>query len=195
MKITGREKKVIITGGAIVAAALIYFFADALLPSRAALSADVAAKKRTLVAQRELLGQEESYKTRIEQYRKRLEHDRTRLLPGDNPNVAGAELQRVLKDLADRAGVDITRKDFQREQRLQDNLMKVPVHIETQCNADQLIQFLAAVENYEKFLTVDELSIASYPMQRRYETRPSITVSGYIAAPPEVKPAAKAASQ
>ncbi len=194
MKITARERRVLIIGGAVVAAALIYYVADALLPNGATLAADVATKKRTLLAQRELLGQEENYKARVDQYRKRLEQDRSRLLPFDNPNVAGAELQKVLKDLADRNGVEINQRNFQREQKLQNNLIKVPVQVNIQCNPDQLVQFLAAIENYEKFLTVDELSITSFQMQKRYETRPAVTVSGYIPAPPEAaKPGDRAA--
>jgi hypothetical protein len=52
---------------------------------------------------------------------------------------------------------------------------------------------LAAIENYEKFLTLDELTINVYPIQRRYEIRPSMTVSGIFAAiesKGEEKPAA-----
>ncbi len=193
MRVSARERRVLIIGGAVVAAVLIYYVADALLPSRSTLAAEVANRKRTLLAERELLGQEASYKTRVEQYQKRLEQDRSRLLPGDNPNVAGAEVQRVLKELADRNGVEITQRNVQREKKL-DKLIKVPVQINMQCNADQLVQFLAAIENYDKFLTVDELSITSFPMQRRFETRPSITVSGFIAAPPEAPPGVKAAA-
>jgi Tfp pilus assembly protein PilO len=190
MKINAREKRVLIIGGVIVVAALVYFVADSLIPSRATLAADVAQKKRTLLAQRDLLGQEDSFKSRVQQYQKRLEQDRTRLLPGDNPNVAGAELQKVLKDLADRNGVEITQKNFQREQKLQNNLVKVPVQINIQCNPDQLVQFLAAIESYEKFLTLDELAVTSFKMQRRYEIRPSLTVSGFITGP-EAKPGEK----
>ncbi len=187
MKITPREKRVLIIGAAIVIGAIVYFAVDALIPSRAALAADVTAKKRTLLAERELLGQEGNYKAQIDRYVKRLEQDRSRLLPGDNPNVAGAELQKVLKDLADRNGVEITRKDFQREQKVQDNLIKVPVHIETQCDPDQMVKFLAAIESYDKFLTLDELSVTSFRMQKRYEIRPAFTVSGFIAGPPDAK--------
>ncbi len=187
MKITPREKRVLIVGAAIVIGAIVYFAVDALIPSRAALAADVTAKKRTLLAERELLGQEGNYKAQIDRYVKRLEQDRSRLLPGDNPNVAGAELQKVLKDLADRNGVEITRKDFQREQKVQDNLIKVPVHIETQCDPDQMVRFLAAIESYDKFLTLDELSVTSFRMQKRYEIRPAFTVSGFIASTPDAK--------
>ncbi len=183
MKMTARDKKAVAIGGAIVAAALIYYIADSVIPSRATLAADVATKKKTLLAERELLGQEESYKARVEQYRKRLTEDRTRLLPGDNSNIAGAELQKVLSDLAAKTGVEVIRKEVRPESKMQDNLVKVSVHIEINCLPDQLVQFLSAIENYDKFITLDELTVNSFKMQKRYEIRPMLTVSGYIASP------------
>ena len=130
MKMTARDKKVVSIGGAFVAAALIFYIADSIIPSRATLAADVATKRKTLLAERELLDQEESYKARVEQYRKRLAEDRKRLLPGDNANIASAELQKVLSDLATKNGVDVIRKEVRPESKVQDNLVKVSVHIE-----------------------------------------------------------------
>jgi len=187
VKITAREKKVLIGGSSIVVLGLIVYLALTLIPSRSDLGDAVRLKKTMLLKERETLGQEESYKLRVDQYRQRLGDDLKRLLPGDNPNVAAAELQKTLKDIADKNGVEIMRKDIQREQKIQDNLVKVSVRIETNCMPDQLVQFLSAVENYDKFLTVDLLAINSFKMQKRYEIRPSLTVSGYIMVP-ETKP-------
>ena len=68
-----------------------------------------------------------------------------------------------------------------------DNLTKVSANIDTNCTPDQLVQFLAAIENYPQFLTVDELNIMTIRLQKKSEIRPNITVAGYIAAPPESK--------
>jgi hypothetical protein len=51
---------------------------------------------------------------------------------------------------------------------------------------------LSAVENYDKFLTLDELTINGFRIQRRFEIRPAMTVSGIIAVA-ENAPAAKPA--
>jgi hypothetical protein len=116
----------------------------------------------------------------------------TRLLPGDSPNVAGAELQRILKDFADRSGVEITQKIPLPERKVQDAemLTKVSVSIQTNCDLDQLVAFLGAIESYEKLLKVEDLTIASFPIQKRYMIRPSLTVVGYISSR-ESKPAEK----
>ncbi len=192
MKVNPREKRFLIVGGILVGVMLIYYGAADLLPSPAKLAAEVAAKKRRLMDQRSLLSQEPNFKARVEQMKKRFDQDKSKLLTGDNPNVAGAALQSILKDLADQNSVEIIRKDIQREQKVQDGLVRIPVHIETTCNMDQLVQFLTAIENYDKHLVVDELMVTSYKMQKKTEIRPSFTVSGYILTEP--RPGEKAAA-
>jgi type II secretory pathway component PulM len=182
VKITSRERKFLIAGAAVCAISIIVYLAILFVPSRDELANEVRSKKTMLLREKEILDQEENYKARIEDYRKRLQADLAGLLPGDNPNVAAAELQKVLTDLAERNGVEIVRKDIQKEKKVQDNLTKVSVRIETNCVPDELVQFLAAIENYEKFLTLDLLAVNAFRMQKGYQIRPSITVSGYIMA-------------
>jgi type II secretory pathway component PulM len=192
MKVTAREKKFLIGGAAIALAGILFYFGETLVPNRAILAKQVEGQKRALLRQREMLNQEEFFKAKVLQYQRRLKQDYTLLMPGDNPSIAGAELQRILKSLADQNGVEIVRRDIQREQKLQNNLVKVAVRIETNCMPDQLVQFLSAVENYERFLTVDELAVTSFRIAKRWEIRPSITVAGLIAVA-ESKPAEKPA--
>jgi type II secretory pathway component PulM len=194
VKISGREKKFVFAGVAGVVLIGLYLFGDRMIPSGGDLEANLELKKKLLLKYRETVIDEELYKNRLEQYRQRLRQDQTRLLPGDSSSIAAAELQKVLTDLASQNGVEILRKDIQQEKKLQDNLVKISVKIETNCVLEQLVQFLAAVENYEKFLTVDELAITGYRAQRKYEIRPSILVSGLILGPETKTPQGRAAT-
>ena len=180
MKINAREKRIIAIGICIAAAVMIYYAATLLLPNRESLSQDVSLKKRMLLKQRETLTREEVYKKRIDQYRARVEKEIRLLLPGDNPNVAGAELQKILKDFADQSGVEITQKNILPEKKVQDLLTKVSVRIDTNCNLEQLVQFMTAIESYEKYLKIDECMINGFRLQRRFAIRPSLTIAGYI---------------
>lgn len=187
MKLSTRERYFVYGGiGVAILVGLIYS-GDSLIPDADDISASLENKKRLLVKSREMLQEEAAYKAKLEQYKERLQVLQRGFLQGDNPSIAGAELQKVLADIAARIGVDISRKDIQKEQKLEDNLTKISVKIETNCQPDQLVQFIAAVQNYEKSLAIDELVINSFRMQKRYEIRPSLTVSGYIVAPEEKK--------
>ncbi len=192
MQVTGRERKFIIIGVIAVLAIAVFYFVSGPSPVRQEASLSVEQQRRALLQSREILAQEPVYRARAEQYRQRLQQLRATFLQGDNASIAGAELQRVLKELADQSGVDIVRRTIRGEQKLQNGVVKVSVNIETNCQPDQLVRFLAAIENYEKHLSVDELQINSFRIQKRYEMRPILTVSGYILVP-ETKAEAKTA--
>ncbi len=184
MEITTRERRFLAAGAIAVLAAGVYYGVSTYAPGgEGASGGGLDFKRRELLQRREIVGQESLYRSRVEQYRQRLQQSRSLFLPGDNASIAGAELQKVLKDLADRSGVDIIRRTIQPEQKLQNGIVKIKVNIETSCQPEQLVQFLAAVENYEKRLVVEELMINSFRIQRRYETRPNLTVAGFIYVP------------
>lgn len=189
MKLNKRERKFIVIGGIVGALALLVYFVLMLLPDFES-QASVEQKRRMLLQYKEMLNSEELYTARIEQYRKRMQEDSSRLLAGETSNIAGADLTNVLVQLATQSGVTISRREQQSQQELQNNLIRIPVRMDMTCNMDQLVQFLTAVENYDKLLTVDELSIASFQIQKRWDTRPNVTISGYILSQ-ETKPEEK----
>jgi type II secretory pathway component PulM len=193
VKISARDKKVLIAGVVVAGLVFIFYVGTSVVPVGDGLSNEVQFKRRTLLGQKEMVIREDRYKARINEYRQRLKQDLSRCLPGENASLAGAELQKVLKDLADQNGVEIIRRDVQQVQKLENDLVKVSVRIETQCALDQLVRFLTAIENYGKFLNVDELMVTAFRMQKRFEIRPGLTVSGYIVVP-ESKPDLKTAT-
>lgn len=194
MKISDREKKFLIAGGILAAAAAVFYLSPLMLPQD--LSALVEQKKALLQKQREIIGLEESVKARIDAGQKRMANDMTRLLPGETPAAAGAALTKVLQALADSSQVELTRKTPQPDQKLPEGLTKVTIQLDTNCTLEQLVRFLAAIENYEKFLKVDELFVQSYRMRNKDEIRnPQIRVAGFVATPAEARSAEKGPSK
>jgi Type II secretion system (T2SS), protein M subtype b len=193
VKISIREKRFLAVGGGVIFLTIFFFIADNLIPTGATVSRDLDHKKKLLLKYREILGQEAAFKARLEECRQRLRDAEARLLPGDNPSIVGAELQKTLIEIAAKNQVEIMRKNIQKEQKVQDNLIKISVRVDVNCQPEQLVQFLAEIGNYDKHLTVDELMITSYRIQKKIEIRPAITVSGYIRGS-EAPPADKIAS-
>jgi Tfp pilus assembly protein PilO len=185
VKLTLRERRVLFAGIVVVIAIMIFYGMISLLPDRERLLQKVDTDKSIILKQREILSLEQSYKKQAEQDDNHQKLVMTRLLPGDNSNKASAELQKVLKDFADQNGVEITVKTAVQEKKVQDNdfLTKVAVRIEINCSLEQLVNFLGAIENYDKFLKVEELVITSYRMQKVYQIHPSLMVAGYIRSP------------
>jgi Tfp pilus assembly protein PilO len=180
MKITPRQKKFIFFGATLVAAVMIFYLIALLLPDRESRAQQVETKKTLLLRYRQMLSQEEIYKNRVEQYTAQLEQDMTRLLPGDNPNVAEADMQKLLKSFADQSGLEITRINTLPDEKVEDDLVKVSVSIQVNSDLAQLVRFLTEIQNYEKFLKIEQFQITGIQTQRRQQIRPSLTVVGYI---------------
>jgi hypothetical protein len=182
VKINSREKRVLISGVVVAVAIGIFYLVTWLLPNSDDLSKKVEGDKDTIRRQKDTLKHEKMYQDLVDQYKKRLDQDMTLLLPGDNASVAGAELLKLLKDFADQNGVNITSKSNLPEKKIQGMATKVSARIEASCDMDQLVRFLTAIENYPKFLKVEELMINSFRMQaqKKYEIRPGLTIAGYI---------------
>jgi hypothetical protein len=195
VKINPREKKYLFALVVVGIAVAIFWAVTSLLPDSQDLARKVELQRKTILRQRETLQREEFYRNRVELYSKRLEQNMTLLLPGENASVAGAELLKLLKDFADQNGVNITSRNNLPDKKIQGMLTKVSARIETNCDIDQLVRFLAAIENYPKFLKVEELMINSFRMQaqKKYDIRPGMTVAGYISLREE-KPNEKPAS-
>jgi hypothetical protein len=177
VKISSKDKRISIAGIVIVVAFAIFYA----VPTPQDLSLKISGKKKVIDRDSEFLMRESTYRQQIDQYNKRFEQDMTRLLPGENSSVAGAELLKLLKDIADQNGVNITTRSNLSDKKMQ-GLVKVSARIETNCDIEQLVTFLAAIENYPKFLKIEELMITSFRIQaqKKYEIRPGLTIAGYI---------------
>jgi hypothetical protein len=139
-------------------------------------------KKITLSKSLGTINLEGPLEVQLDQYKTRLEQNSGRLLEGDNANVAASELVKILTDLAEKGGIEITQKIVQREVKMEDSLYKVSARIVTRCDSEKLVQFLADIRNYGRFLTVDEFTIQTRTSRTQTGTQmtPTLTVSGYV---------------
>jgi len=193
VKVNAREKKILYAGIVIAAAILIYYAATSFSPGDGESLADkVTTQEGLLRRYKELIAREDFYKRRIEVAENNIDKIQARLLSGNTANAAGMELGRILDDFADRSGVVITSKNPQQERKVADNdsLTKISMRIQIDCQIEDLVDFLIAIKNYDKFLKVEELIINT---QQSTQTRQMIlrrpltmTVAGYISVlPPE----------
>jgi hypothetical protein len=200
VKVTSRERTLIIIGIIIAIAVAIYYSAARLVPDGENLSGSVELKKRMLRSQRETLTRQDSYKLRLEQSQKQLDLDKTRFLAGNNATLAGADLQKVLTKYAEQISLELNTSNILGEKKIPDLASKVSVQINapapnSTCTPEQLVQLIIFIENHDKLLIIDEMNVSSRyasgirGISRKYEIQFSMTVSGFIA-PQEEKPKA-----
>ncbi len=110
---------------------------------------------------------------------------RNLLLPGATPEQAAQALDKILQNLADANQVELIRKRKQPDQKIPENLTKVTMHMDVDCNFEQLVRFLETIKGYEKFLRVEELLIQSGRFQGKSVIHPMLKVSGLVENAPD----------
>ena len=196
-KVSAREKKTLYAGIAIVVVIAIYWAVTSFSPGDGeSIAVKVTEKENLLRRQKELIEHKDLYEKRIEDAEKDIEKIQARLIPVNNASAASTELQRILNDFAARSGVVIQTVNNLPERKVadSDSIVKVAVSIGVNYTLEDLVDFLVAIKNYDKFLKVEELSINAPPDPRQVVVRRTLTmvIAGYInVPPPPVEPAAK----
>ena len=140
-----------------------------LLPARA----QVLETRRQLVAGKpSLLRQRETVDARVEALS-------TRLLTVGTPAVAAAELQRIVKELAAQAGMEV------RSERIlppvdRGELLGVPIEIAVSGEIRHLVDLLARLESAPKLLVLQELKVRVVNVSQPRELLSTLTLSGFI---------------
>lgn len=110
-----------------------------------------------------------------------------RLLAGDTPAVAAAELQNVLNDMASELELMISSERIinPKERGI---FQEIPVQIVTQCTITKLKELLYQIETYPKFLSITNLDIQVVRNRDPKDVRATIDVSGFILNKPGTSP-------
>jgi Tfp pilus assembly protein PilO len=142
---------------------------QALVPVRE----EVLAKRRALVAQRA------AYAARLEEARKAVQEASGRLLPGATPPLAASELQKLVKELAGQANVDV------RSERIlppveRAGLLEIPVEITVAGGIREVVRLLHRLEGTTKILTLQDLKVRVISVGQPKELLATLTVSGFI---------------
>ena len=102
-----------------------------------------------------------------------------RLLSGDTPAVAAAELQTILNDMASEFDLMISSQRIitPKEHGI---FLEVPVQITTQCTVTKLQELLYQIETYSILLSISNLDIQVVRRRENKEVKATIDISGVI---------------
>jgi type II secretory pathway component PulM len=144
-------------------------------------------RRRLMVAQREPLTGE------LETLARKVEAGSSRLLSGPTAPLAASELQKLVKELATAAEVDVRSERVMAPVDLK-GVLEIPIELTVACTVRQVVSLLSRLEQTPRLLRVTDLKIrVAAPGQLR-ELLTTLTVSGYLrpgAAAPVPKPAAR----
>jgi Tfp pilus assembly protein PilO len=192
--ITRRERSLIGLGvaGAIVFSAYLGVV-EPLMNRNTELGELLPAREATLERRRQLVAQRDRVAAEQQALASRLEAEAARLLPGATAPLAASELQKLVKEVAEGASVEV------RSQRVLSpvdmaGLLEVPIEIAVAGSARETVALLHLLEQTQRLLTLRDVNIRVVAVGQARDLLTTLTVSGYIlpgsAVKPDEKPAA-----
>ena len=178
--ITRRERSLIGLGvaGAIVFGAYL-IVAEPLMNRNAELAQILPAREATLERRRQLVAQRNRVAAEQQALASRLEAESARLLPGATAPLAASELQKLVKEVAEGASVEV------RSERVLPpvdtaGLLEVPIEIAVAGSARQTVALLHLLEQTPRLLTLRDVNIRVVAIGQPRDLLTTLTVSGYV---------------
>jgi len=156
-----RERRVILGGASVSAAALVIVLGILPFGRRWAAREDAyAASREQWVRLATLAASTDGLRRTLAEQQRAFAADEARLVSGATPALAASSLQGLLQRYADESAVQLDRVDVAGQPRPdRPGLVAIPVQLQGQGDIYGLVDFLYRLERGEKLLVVDDLTL------------------------------------
>jgi Tfp pilus assembly protein PilO len=183
--VSKRERVLIVlaVGAAIVVGGYVYLVEP--LRERAQEAAElIPAREAKLDRRRALIAQRDALAAELAEADRRLAAERERMLRGPTPPLAASELQKLVKDVATEANVEV------RSERIlptidRAGIVEVPVEITVAGGIRESVDLLHSLERTPKLLTLQDVKIRVISVGQPRDLLTTLTIAGYLLPEPE----------
>ena len=175
-----RERIVIVVGLVLVLAVggYVLLLEPALTRQREA--ADIIlAREATLEGRRALVARRDRLSGELETLERQVDEASVGLLPGPTAPLAASALQKIMKDLASGAAVDVRSERVLAPQELS-GVLEIPVELTVAGSIRQIVTLLARLERAASIVAVKDLKIRVAASGQPRELLATLLVAGYL---------------
>lgn len=190
---SGRERRLVglAVAGAIVVAGYLYVVEPIQDANRQAAEL-LPARQAGLERRQAMIGRKAALQAELVEVTRRVDAESARLLQGPTAPLAASELQKLVKDVASEANVEV------RSERVlttadKGGLLEVPIEITVAGGIRESVDLIYRLERTDKLLTFQDLKLRVISAGQPRDLLTTITVAGYLVAPPA--PAGKAPAE
>jgi hypothetical protein len=162
-RLSARERRVVIGGAAVSAAALaLVLIVLPFLDRWTSREAAIDARREQLGRLESLLRGEQTIRRALELQQRAQAPLRSRLITGATPAVAASALQVLVQGYGDRSQVTLDRIDVVAQPRPgEEGLSDIPVQLSGQADIYGLADMLSSLQHGEKLLVIDEVRVTA----------------------------------
>ena len=170
--------------GVIGASICILVYAFGILPlveAQKKVEEEIALKKRVLLKYEEYLSSRKTVEEELNRTLKQHETFQKRLLPGETPQLGGANLQEIVKRLSEKNGIAI--RSFRiLEPKEINSYRKISIQIDFNPKNSMLSlgQFIYDIETHEKELMISEMDLLVLNIRMPNQIQGSFIISGLM---------------
>lgn len=142
---------------------------------------EISVKKMTLERYSKFLQNRKTIEEELERTQRQYEALQQKLLSGETPQLAAAQLQEVVKKILDRNGM--TLRSFRiLEPKETPSYQKISIHIDFNPvnNLLSLIQFIYEIEHHEKELMISEMDLLVPNVRNPNQIQGSLVITGLM---------------
>jgi Tfp pilus assembly protein PilO len=175
-----RERTVIgLALSALIGVALYFYVVEPLLDRSRELAELAPAREATLEARRRLIAQRPRLIEEMAETTRILEEQTARLLPGPTAPLAASDLQRVVKEVAAGANVDVRSERVLPPTELA-GIQEVPIELTVAGSVRDIVALLSQIERTSRLLTVKDVKVRVVAVGQPRELLTTLTVAGYL---------------
>lgn len=181
LTLSRRERAVVGVALAGLGLVALYLYVVEPLANRAVELEDLApAREARLEARRRLISQSPRLTEELTEAAKAFEEQAARLLPGPTAPLAASALQKVVKEVASAASVDVRSERVLPTTDLQ-GLVEVPIELIVAGSIRDTAALLYQIGRTRRLLTVKDLKVRVIAVGQPRELLTTLTVAGYLA--------------
>jgi len=165
----------------IAAVILITFFGISLIRAKRAAEEEITMKRSTLLKYEQFLRNRKAIEDELGRTVKLYEETQQKLLSGDSPQLAAANLQEIVKRLSEKNGIGI-RSFRMLEPKEMSIYVRIPIHIDLNPVNSMLSlgQFMYDIEHHEKELMISEMDFLVFNPRMPNSIQGSLVISGLM---------------
>ena len=181
MKISKRDRRVLVGGG--IAVAVVVVVTYVILPfleARSEIETKLQLAETRLQQSIKVIQSESHYRTQQLELDEVLRRYQSQLLDAEDSNRARVRLQAIVEEIAEEAGVSISRSTPLQERKIGEDYAEVILQINLDSGMQELSNFLYALSTHPKFLKVEQFRISMRRTRNNVGIQPQMHVSAFI---------------
>lgn len=180
LQVTPRDKKLLLACGTVLGVYLLIVFAlQPIFAEQQRIDRQIQNKIQFITKYYEILNQKSYYEAKNKTNQQNRVALGQKFLNETKPGLAAASLQKILEGFAQRSGVTVEQVRVEKNKILEET-PAVPIEMSIRSNLRSLTQFISLLENFEKFLLVEEIVIRRINKSDPEELQTRILINGFI---------------